>query len=290
MNKLGLFWTSLRRSLRIMSRNKVGFAGLIMTLIVLGIAFIGPMFVTPDAGNIDLMYAKPSWEHPLGFDNQGRDTLKQILAGGRSVVSVAALTAFCTLLLGTTLGALAGVLGGWVEAVTNAAAELVITIPHFPLLLVIAGFFKMDSPAGIALIIAAISWGGLMRTIRSQVLSLKERDYVQAAKALGLPTSHLLFNEILPNMMSYILVQFIMSMTHAIYYMTVLVFLGISPLKAADWGNMVTIANRMGAMYDADGKWFLFSPIFMIVLLQFSLVSMSRSLDELFNPRLRAGE
>lgn len=290
MNKLSIFWSNLRRSLRIMARNKVGFAGLILTIVIVLIAFIAPNVVKPDPGNIDLVYAKASLAHPFGFDNQGRDVFTQVLLGGRSVITVAALAAFFTLFLGTFLGSLAGVVGGWVETLINASAELVITIPHFPLLLVIAGFVRFNSGIGIALIIGAISWGGLMRTIRAQVLSLKERDYVQAARALGLPTSHLLFNEILPNMMSYILIQFIMSMTNAIYYMTVLVFLGITPLNASDWGNMVTMANRMGAMYDKDSRWFLFAPILAIVLLSFSLVSMTRSLDELFNPRLRAGE
>lgn len=291
MGRLSIFWSSLKRSLRIMARNKVGFFGFIMTLLIVIVAYIAPLFVKPDlTAHLDLIYQKPSAAHWLGTDNQGRDIFRQILIGGKSVISVAALTAFCTVFLGTTLGALSGILGGWVETITNTLAELIMTIPHFPLLLVIAAFFRLESGAGLALIIASISWGTLMRTVRAQVLTLKERDYVQAARALGLPTSHLLFNEILPNMMSYILVQFIMSMTGAIYYMTILVFLGITPMKQADWGVMFTLASRMGAIYNPNSQMFLFAPILAIVLLQFSLIAMTRSLDELFNPRLRAGE
>lgn len=291
MGKLSVFWSSLKRSLRIMSRNKVGFFGLILTLVIVLTAYIAPLVVKPDMStHLDLIYQKPSVAHWFGTDNQGRDIFQQILTGGKSVISVAALTALCTVATGVILGALSGVVGGWVESVSNALAELIMTIPHFPLLLVIAAFFRLESGAGLALIIASISWGPLMRTIRAQVLTLKERDYVQAAKALGLPTSHVLFNEILPNMMSFILVQFIMSMTSAIYYMTVLVFLGITPMKQADWGVMFTLASRMGAIYNPNSQMFLFAPVLAIVLLQFSLITMTRSLDELFNPRLRAGE
>jgi peptide/nickel transport system permease protein len=206
------------------------------------------------------------------------------------VIYVAALAAFLTLAAGVILGSLAAILGGWVDAVTNGLAELVLTIPHFPLMVVLAGFIQLNAPSALALVISSISWGSLYRTIRAQVLSLKERDYVQAARALGLPTSHLLFNEIMPNMMSYILVQFIMCMTTSIYVMVTLIFLGIVPLATNDWGVMFSLAYKFGAIYSSNARWYLFSPIVAIVPLQFALISMTRSLDELFNPRLRVGE
>lgn len=291
MHRLEMFWSSTKRTLRIMSRNRVGFAGFILTLLVVGLALLGPLFVQLDmTANIDQIYQGPSAAHWLGTDNQGRDILMQIIAGGRTVVYVAALAAFLIVLIGVSLGSLAAVVGGWVDTVINGAAEIVITIPSFPLLLVLAGFIQLNSPTGLSLILAGIGWGSLMRAIRAQVLSLKERDYVQAARALGLPTSHLLFKEIMPNMMSYILVQFVMNMTSAIYSQVGLVFLGIVPLQSDNWGVMLQYAWRFGAMFSANSRWFLFVPIFMIVLLQFSLLTMSRSLEEVFNPRLRAGE
>jgi peptide/nickel transport system permease protein len=291
VQRLSIFASSLRQTLRIMARNRVGFAGFILTLFIVLLAMLGPFFVKLDlTAHTDLIYQGPSAAHWLGTDNQGRDILMLILTGGRQVVYVGALAAFLTVAIGVTLGSLAAVAGGWVDSVINGLAEIVITIPKFPLLLVLAGFIQLDSPTGLALILAAIGWGSLMRAIRSQVLSLKERDYVQAARALGLPTSHLLFKEIMPNMMSYILVQFVMNMTDAVYSQVGLVFLGIVPLESNNWGVMLQYAWRFGAIFSANSRWFLFVPIFMIVLLQYALVTMSRSLDEVFNPRLRVGD
>jgi peptide/nickel transport system permease protein len=291
MQRLSMLFSSLRQTLRIMSRNRVGFAGFIMTMLVVLLAILGPFFIKLDmTAHTELIYQAPSAAHWLGTDNLGRDILMQIISGGRSVVYVGALAALLTVAVGVTLGALSAVVGGWLDSLINGIAEIVLTIPKFPLLLVLAGFIQLNSPTGLALILAAISWGSLMRAIRAQVLSLKERDYVQAARALGLPTSHLLFKEIMPNMMSYILVQFVINMTEAIYSQIGLVFLGIVPLEANNWGVMLQYAWRFGAIFSANSRWFLFCPIFMIILLQFSLVTMSRSLDEVFNPRLRVGD
>jgi peptide/nickel transport system permease protein len=291
MQRLAILFSSLRQTLRIMSRNRVGFAGFIMTMLVVLLALFGPFFIKLDmTAHTELIYQAPSAAHWMGTDNQGRDILMQIISGGRSVVYVGALAALLTVAIGVSLGALSAVVGGWFDSLINGVAEIVLTIPKFPLLLVLAGFIQLNSPTGLALILAAIGWGSLMRAIRAQVLSLKERDYVEAARALGLPTSHLLFKEILPNMMSYILVQFVMNMTDAIYSQIGLVFLGIVPLEANNWGVMLQYAWRFGAIFSANSRWFLFCPIFMIVLLQFSLVTMSRSLDEVFNPRLRVGD
>jgi peptide/nickel transport system permease protein len=291
MQRLSMIFSSLRQTLRIMARNRVGFAGFILTMLIVLLALLGPVFIKLDmTAHTELIYQAPSAAHWLGTDNQGRDILMQIVSGGRSVVYVGALAALLTVAVGVSLGALSAVVGGWLDSLINGIAEIVLTIPKFPLLLVLAGFIQLNSPTGLALILAAIGWGSLMRAIRAQVLSLKERDYVEAARALGLPTSHLLFKEILPNMMSYILVQFVMNMTDAIYSQIGLVFLGIVPLEANNWGVMLQYAWRFGAIFSANSRWFLFCPIFMIVLLQFSLVTMSRSLDEVFNPRLRVGD
>lgn len=291
MSTISMIGSSLWQSLRIMSRNKAGFAGFLMTILIVIVAYVAPLFVPLDnQAHVEQIYEGPSIEHPLGTDYQGRDNLSQILNGGRDVIYVATVAGFLTLMLAVTLGSLAGILGGWVDTIIKAAAELVITIPRFPLLLVLAGFIRLNSGTALALILAGVGWGSLSLTIRAQVLSLKERDYVQAARMLGLPTSHLLFREIIPNMMSYILIQFVMAMTEAIYGQVGLIFLGIVPLANHNWGVMINLAWNQGAIYSADSSWYLMAPIAVIVLLKFSLVTMTRSLDELFNPRLRVGE
>lgn len=291
MDNLRTLGSGLLQSLRIMARNKVGFAGLLIFLAIVIMAYAAPHFVPLDkSANVEAIYEGPSLNHPLGTDYQGRDNLAQILNGGKEVISVAFLAALLTVLVAVSLGSLSGLLGGGVESLIIGGANLVLTIPRFPLLLVLAGFVRLESPAALAVILAAVSWGGLTLQIRSQVLSLKERDYVQAAQSLGLPLSHILFKEIIPNMMSYILIHFVFDMTNAVYAQVGLIFLGILPLSAHNWGVMMTLAWNQGAIFSSESMWYLMTPIAMIVLLQVSLVFMTRSLDELFNPRLRVEE
>lgn len=283
--------TGLLGSLRVMSRNRVGFAGLIITVTIVLVSLLAPYFVHLDmTANLEKIYQGPSAEHWLGTDYQGRDIFKQLLLGGREVIYVAFLAGLLSTAIGVVLGALAAILGGWFDTIATAAAELVITIPQYPLLLVLAGFVRLNSPIGLAFIIAAVGWGGLMLTIRSQVLSLKERDYVQAARALGLPVSHLLLKEIIPNMMSYILTSLVMRMTGAIYGQVGLIFLGVVPMAQNNWGVMYSLASRQGAIYGVNSAWYILAPIFAIALLQFGMINMNRSLEELYNPRLRRGE
>lgn len=281
---------SLKESLKIMMRNKVGFVGFIGTLFFILLAFIGP-YLMPLNMKTDLnsIYTGPTLAHPLGTDYQGRDILMQVLHGGREVIYVALMAALLTVLIAATFGALAAVVGGIVDTLLNGLAEIIITIPHFPLLLVLASLIKFKSATGLAVILAAIGWGGLMRAIRAQVLSLKERDYVEAARVLGLPTSHIIFKEILPNMLSYISVQFILSITGAIYAQVGLIFLGVVPMEQHNWGVMITLAWNQGALFNPKAQWYLLVPITIIVLLQLSLITMTRSMEELFNPRLRRG-
>jgi peptide/nickel transport system permease protein len=125
--------------------------------------------------------------------------------------------------------------------------------------------------------------------VRSQVLSLKQRDYVEAARALDLGTRHIIFREMLPNMMSYIVINFVLAATSAIYLSITLVFLGLVPLSETNWGVMLNLAWERGALYLPNALPYILGPTAAIVLLQFSLVLTLRSLDEVFNPRLRSG-
>ncbi len=290
MSALTALGSSLARSLKIMARNKVGFAGLIVVLLIVVVALIGPSVVTMDTtANLEEIYLAPSAKHWLGTDYQGRDIFRQMVSGGRDLIFVAALAALLSSLTAITLGSLAALLGGYVDVIVTSVGDLVLTVPRIPLLLVLAGFIRLTSPLSLSLILAAVTWAGLMRQVRAQVLSLKERDYVQAAVQLGLPTSHLLFREILPNMMSYVIISFVLAMTEAIYSQVGLIFLGLVPMTSHNWGVMINLAYNQGAQFGRDSMWYLAVPISMVALLNLALVSMTRSLDELFNPRLRGG-
>ena len=141
----------------------------------------------------------------------------------------------------------------------------------------------------LSVLMAILDWPALARQVRSQVLSLKNREYIEAAGMLDLGTPRIIFRELLPNMMSFIAISTIFEMTHAVYQQTGLVFLGIVPYSSANWGVMISAAERRGVLFNPQAAWSILAPIAAIVLFQLSLVSFARSLDEVFNPRLRTG-
>jgi peptide/nickel transport system permease protein len=168
-------------------------------------------------------------------------------------------------------------------------ADIVLTIPQFPLLIVLAGLLRFNSVVILAVILGLLSWPSLTRAIRAQVLSLRERDFVEAARALDLGTRHIILREIMPNMASYLVVSLIFAMTAAVYAQVGLVFLGLVPLSGTNWGVMLQLAWTKGAIFYPKALWYIMGPVLAIALFQLALVFASRSLEEVFNPRLRTG-
>jgi peptide/nickel transport system permease protein len=276
------------RTFRVLTQNKAGFAGFLGVLFFVLLAFVGPLF-TPErlAPDMTKIYDPPSWSHPFGTDYEGRDVLIQIVNGGRSIMIVGALAALLSTLISITFGALAGYLGGFVDSVVMMLADVVLTIPQLPLLAVLAAFITLDSPLLLAVLIALLAWPTLLRAVRAQVLSLKQREYVEAARVLDLGTPRILFSEILPNMASYIAMSFTIGMTTAIYAQVGLYFLGLAPLGGDNWGIMLNHAWVRGAIFFKDSLMYILAPVLAISLLQLSMVTMTRSLEDIFNPRLR---
>jgi peptide/nickel transport system permease protein len=275
---------------RFLRRDKVGAAAFVVFGFFVFLAIFGPL-LTSDAKVTDLskLYSPPSLDHILGTDYAGHDIFTQIVRGARSVMVVGALAAAMSTLIAVTFGALSALVGGRLDWGILLITDVVLTIPYIVLLGVLATFVKLSSPVFLAFIIAAVSWPTLLRAVRAQVLSLKEREFVEAARVLDLGTGHILFREVLPNMTSYIVINFVLAMTNAIYGQIILYFFGLVPLSGDNWGLMIQLGYTKGAIYFNDSLWYIMSPIVAIALLQLSLVMIARSLEEIFNPRLRAG-
>jgi peptide/nickel transport system permease protein len=272
------------------ARNRVGTAAFVVFVAILLLAFVGPFFLPGDnPSNVRNVYSWPSREHPLGTDYLGKDVWYQIVHGGRSLLLVAAAAALLSTAISVIFGALAAMIGGAFNTVVLTITDIFLTVPTIILLGVLAAFVKLNSPWLLALIIASTGWPTLLLAVRSQVLSLKEREYVEAARMLDLGTPRILFTEVLPNMMSYIVINFVAGMTGAIYGQVILYFLGLVSLSGNNWGLMIQQGYQQGALFNGDAMWYIMSPIFMITILQLSLVLMSRSLEDVFNPRLREG-
>lgn len=283
LSNVGLF-------LRLMMHNKVGFVGFLGVIFFLVLAFIVPYFVPFDTATIvSAIYQGPTWAHILGTDYEGRDIWVQVIHGGADVMTAGFLTAFMTTTVAVVLGAFTAFVGGWFDQVVLALADIVLTIPQFPLLAVLAAYFSLSNVFLVALLLTVLSWPFLLRAVRAQVLSLKERDYVEAARALDLGTPHIIFREILPNMLTYIAINFIFAATGAIYAEVGLMFLGLIPLSNTNWGAMINLAWVRGAVFYPPSLFYILGPVIAVALFQLSLVSMQRSLEDVFNPRLRQG-
>lgn len=277
-----ILWQTLKR------RPSYMVGALILVFFAL-MAVVGPLLYPHGIpSNPNQLYAPPSWQHPLGTDYAGRGVLAQIVVGSRYVLEVAALAALFTMVVGVLLGLLAGYLGGIVDIVLMRVTDFILTVPSFPLLIIIASLVSISGPVPMALLLTLNSWGGMARAIRSQVLSLKNQDYIEAARSLELGSAHVAFREILPLMMPYILMHLILAVTSAVYGEVGLFFLGIVPIQSTNWGVMLNFAySEAGAIYTRSSVFYLMAPLVAIILLQLGAVNFSNALDEVFNPQLR---
>ncbi len=264
----------------------IGSLGFFLLLAIILMSVFGPIFFPLDTiSDPTKLLTPPSAEHFLGTDHLGRDIWAQIVSGGRELLLMAFLTASIAVVLGIFLGSFSALVGGKFDEMLLFFADVWLTIPRFPLLVVLSGFFTLDALA-LALVLAILSWAGLYRTVRAQVLSLRSRDFIEVAFMLDMPKLYIIFKEVLPNMMGFIVANFTLLMRAAIYAQVGLVFLGLLPLDQ-NWGVMINVAWNQGVIYNPDAIWFLLAPTIVICLLILSLVWISRSMEEFFNPGLR---
>ena len=280
---------------KILIRNKKGLAGLFIILIYIIIAIIGPRLIPQPRSFTCMPYEPPSifkwppsFEHPLGCDYMGTDISAQIVWGTPIVLQIAFVAGMLTTLIGIVVGMVAGFKGGIIDSILMTITDIIMTIPGLPFLIVLSTIIAVSDPWAIGVLISIRWWTGLARSIRSQVLSIKQRDFIEAARVLGMPTHYIVFREIMPNLMSFIAINFISAAVGAIYASVGLYFLGILPISAYNWGVMLNMAYKQaGALFSMSTLHYILAPIVAIIVLQTGLILFSYSLDEIFNPRLR---
>lgn len=290
MNILHNILSSIGTSLRLLTYNKVGFVGFLVVVAIVLLSYVGPIFwpLTMTA-NIGEIYESPSAKHWLGTDDAGKDNWVQIVNGGREVIYAAAIAAVISTAIAVTFGSLAGFLGGWVDTIVVAITDIFLTIPTLPLLAVLATFIKLNNISFLGILLGLLGWPFLLRAVRAQTFSLKERDFIEAARALDLGAGHIVFREMLPNMMTYIVISFALGFTSAIYGQVALIVLGLVPFSSSNWSIMISWGWSHGALFFKDSVWYIMAPIAAIALLQLAVITMTRSLEIVFNPRLRSG-
>jgi ABC-type dipeptide/oligopeptide/nickel transport system permease subunit len=222
-------WTYARRRF---FRHRLAVVSLIVLIVILGAGLFAPL-VAPysfEGYDVNSIQQGPSWHHPFGTDLLGRDYLSRVIYGIRTSERVAFIVAGLTVLIGTAIGMVAGYFGGWVDNALMRLTDLILTLPGLAVLLTAAAFLGHGSQYRVAIILALLLWTALARLVRGQFLSLREKEYVDAAKAAGAGDMRIMFRHMLPNSMGPIIVSGTLTLGLAIILEAALSFLGFGVL------------------------------------------------------------
>lgn len=263
-------------------------AGLCIIILLFFTGFIGP-FLIPPRGLSMASYPRdlpPSPRHIFGTDTMGRDLFVVFIYSLRQSLIIGIIAGAISVLLGVTIGFIAGYKGGLVDEITRNITDVFLIIPTWPLLVILSAYLERLTIHALAILLAAFSWPGTARGMRSQILSLKERGFVKLARISGESDLEIIFKEILPNVLPYIGVMFGGSVSGAMLAEVGLEIIGLGPADAHTLGLMIYWATFYGAMVKRMW-WWLVPPVTSLVAIFIGLQLLNIGLDRLYNPRLR---
>lgn len=270
-------------------KNPMALVGLVMLLFVVLLAFIGPIFAPYNPNQrVDVkpsdILAPPDAEHWLGRDDAGKDVLSLLIYGARVSLMVGFVSAFFSMLIGSIVGLAAGYFGGKVNNILMRITDFLMVIPDLPLMLVIVsvwgrGLWK------IVFVIVLLHWTYTARLVRSQVISIKERQYVLRARSMGASDFRVVLKHILPQVMPLIIAQAVLDISSSILAESTLSFLGLGDPTLISWGMMLNFAFERAISRMA--WWFLLPPGIAIVWVSLSIILIGNALEEIVNPRLK---
>jgi peptide/nickel transport system permease protein len=280
---------ALDRFVRYLRRNPSLAVGLALFFFLFFLAFIGSFFVNlDDARPISVRPLQPpSWALPFGSDKQGRNLFAVMIIGTPETLRIGLIAGFIGVGLGSVLAFLAAYYRGWVDALLRGIVDIGLTIPQLMVLIVIAMVVQHAlSPMMLALIVSSLAWLYPARTIRAQVLSIRERSYVSIARLSGLSGPRVIFAEILPNLLPYLAASLVNATSAAVLASIGLEVLGLGPMDSATVGMTIFWVNYNAAVINGWWWWWL-PPIAVICILFVSLFLIGAGLDEVANPRIR---
>ncbi|HEX3803930.1 MAG TPA: ABC transporter permease [Solirubrobacteraceae bacterium] len=279
-------WRRLTRSLPLKAK-----IGAVVFGIFILIAIIGPAIAPydPSATTKQAVALAPNIHHLFGTTSTGQDVLSQLLVGMRSTVVLGLLTGVIATTLAVLVGVSAGFLGGAADETLSLIANVFLVLPALPLLIVLLGYLPPDSgQLPTAIVLSALGWPWGARVIRAQTLTLRNRDYVLAARESGERTWRIIIFEILPNEVSLIAAGFVSTVLYAILTSVALAFIGLESFSGWSLGTMLYWAQSQEAI-QLGAWWWYIPPGASVALLGMSLVLLNFGLDEIGNPRLRDG-
>jgi peptide/nickel transport system permease protein len=235
-------------------------------------------------------FQPPSAAHWLGTTHIGEDVLSQVIFGTRGVIVVGFLAALIATVIAIVVGVVSGYLRGWRSESLSALINVFLVIPGLPLIIIVASMVENPPLVLIAAVLGIIGWAWGARVLRAQTMSLRNRDFIQAARANGEPLRRIIAVEMLPNLMALIAASFVGTVTAAILGLTTLSYIGVIPVDTYNWGTILNWASAQGAFRQNQWWWYL-PPGLCIAAIGVALSLINFGIDEYVNPRLRsAGE
>lgn len=292
---LGRLSSGATRSFKLLVTKRSGVVGLAILVAFAIVAIFGGL-IAPQDPNASTSFSDdvlvgPSADHVLGTEENGRDIFSLLVLGSRTSLLVGFAAALASAVIGAVVGICAGYFGGWVDRILTAVDDWFLVIPFLPLAIVLATLLDPNTfPGGqvaiLILVIGITGWAGTSRIIRSQVLSVRERVFVERARSLGASTPWIIRKHILPNVLPLLFANTVLIIAVAILTESTLSFLGLGDPTRPSWGTMLDLANGAGAL--AQGAWWYFLPpgiCIVLVVLAFTMVGYA--VEEIVNPKLR---
>jgi len=285
-------WARRRRALsgfwRTYRGSKMGMVGLVLMVVFIGVALAAPLLVSPSDLDVSTPPGEtfePPGEFLLGTDDFGRSVLDLVIYGSRISLLVGFAATAVTMIVGAGVGIIGGYYGGRIDTLMNAFTNWFLVIPWIALAIVLTSILGR-SLFNIILVIGVTSWAGTARLVRADTLSVKERPYVERARALGSGDWHLVTRHILPNVMPVIFANTVLTVALSILAETTLSLLGLGDPRNVSWGGIINDAFTEGAL-SAHYWWWIIPPGVCICLVTLAFTMCGYALDEVLNPRIR---
>lgn len=264
----------------------------VMLAIVLLIAIVGPIVVRTDPNaTVGGLYDRPAGWGPLflGTDNEGQSVIANLVYGTRTSLIVGLLAGTIATIIGLVVGIVAGFRGGMVDNLLSSLTNIFLVIPVIIVVVLLSVALDNRNIVTLAVVMGVTSWPWLARAVRAQTTSVRTREHIDVAMMSGANLPSILLRDVLPYLLSYVVMAFVLQVSGAILLESTLSMLGLGPTGAVSLGIMLYWAIAWGSV--RTGAWWAFvPPTVMLTIISFSLLLLQSSLDEVFNPRLRRGK
>lgn len=286
-NRAAKFW-------RLFAQSRLGLIGLVGLTVFVAMALAAPALTSfgllrdPNQQNLDNQFEAPSGDFVLGTDQLGRDLLSRVLWGSQATLIIGFAASAISMGLGTVVGLLSGYYGGWIDELLMRIVDFFLVLPTLVLILILAVVLPPPgaSLAKVIFVIGISLWATTARLVRGQVLTLKERQFIERARAAGASDGRIVFRHIFPNAFSLVFAEAILTVAVAILSESFLSFIGIGPTDMVTWGKILEDGWRWSAAETGLLLWVVVPGLFIVgIVMAFTLLGFA--LDEIVNPRLR---